>query len=138
MVETIFCVHCGAIAKHPVTKTIGGQPLAFCCGGCLQVYEMLVEEGLAPQPSSPIPARSTNQPSGPTETILLPVQGMSCAHCVMTVEAGLRATPGVVAAKVDLAEQRAVVEVVSGQVTPARLRQAVKDSGYESPEDDRP
>jgi ribosome-binding protein aMBF1 (putative translation factor) len=49
MVETAKCEHCGAETKHPVTKVIDGKTLNFCCGGCLQVYEFLREEGLLEQ-----------------------------------------------------------------------------------------
>ncbi|MBI4787011.1 MAG: heavy metal translocating P-type ATPase metal-binding domain-containing protein [Chloroflexi bacterium] len=49
MVEPIKCEHCGAETKHPVTKVIDGKTLHFCCGGCLQVYEFLREEGLLEQ-----------------------------------------------------------------------------------------
>ena len=49
MVETAKCEHCGAETKHPGTKTIDGRALNFCCGGCLQVYEFLCEEGLLDQ-----------------------------------------------------------------------------------------
>jgi ribosome-binding protein aMBF1 (putative translation factor) len=49
MVETAKCEHCGAETKHPVTKVIDGKTLNFCCGGCLQVYEFLREEGLLDQ-----------------------------------------------------------------------------------------
>jgi hypothetical protein len=45
MVETVHCEHCGVETKHPVTKVIDGKALNFCCGGCLQVYEFLREEG---------------------------------------------------------------------------------------------
>jgi uncharacterized Zn finger protein len=43
------CEHCGAETKHPVTKMIGGRELNFCCAGCLQVYEFLIEENLLDQ-----------------------------------------------------------------------------------------
>lgn len=49
MVDPIKCEHCGAETKHPVTKVIDGKSLNFCCGGCLQVYEFLREEGLLEQ-----------------------------------------------------------------------------------------
>jgi hypothetical protein len=49
MVEPIRCEHCGAETKHPVTKTIEGRPIYFCCLGCQQVYEFLREEGLLEQ-----------------------------------------------------------------------------------------
>ncbi len=49
MVETVRCEHCGAETKHPVTKTVEGRVLNFCCVGCQQVYEFLREEGLLEQ-----------------------------------------------------------------------------------------
>ena len=49
MVEMAKCEHCGAESKHPVVKVIDGKKLSFCCGGCLQVYEFLREEGLLDQ-----------------------------------------------------------------------------------------
>ncbi len=49
MVEKVVCEHCGAETKHPVTKTIEGRSVYFCCTGCLQVYEFLREEGLLEQ-----------------------------------------------------------------------------------------
>jgi hypothetical protein len=49
MVDKVKCEHCGAETKHPVTKVIDGKTLNFCCGGCLQVYEYLIQEGLMDQ-----------------------------------------------------------------------------------------
>ena len=72
--------------------------------------------------------------AGPTQTLTIPVLGMSCASCVARVEGGLRAVPGVLAVQVDLAGARATVEINPNQVTPAALRQAVKSAGYEVPE----
>ncbi|MBI5302026.1 MAG: heavy metal translocating P-type ATPase metal-binding domain-containing protein [Chloroflexi bacterium] len=45
----VNCEHCGAETKHPVSKVMDGKMLHFCCGGCLQVYEFLREEGLLEQ-----------------------------------------------------------------------------------------
>ena len=45
----VKCEHCGLETKHPVTKTIDGRALNFCCTGCLQVYEFLKAEGLLEQ-----------------------------------------------------------------------------------------
>ncbi|MBI4789657.1 MAG: heavy metal translocating P-type ATPase metal-binding domain-containing protein [Chloroflexi bacterium] len=45
----VKCEHCGLETNHPVTKTIDGRELNFCCAGCLQVYEFLKEEGLLEQ-----------------------------------------------------------------------------------------
>ena len=47
--KAVRCEHCGAETKNPVTKIIGGRELSFCCSGCLQVYEFLIEENLLDQ-----------------------------------------------------------------------------------------
>jgi hypothetical protein len=46
MVDTIKCDHCGAEARHVVSKDFDGKTLNFCCRGCLQVFEMMREEAL--------------------------------------------------------------------------------------------
>ncbi len=47
--ESARCEHCDAETKYPITKTIGGRELNFCCAGCLRVYEFLIEENLLDQ-----------------------------------------------------------------------------------------
>jgi copper chaperone CopZ len=142
MVETVYCVHCGAAAKHPVTQTIEGQVLTFCCRGCLQVYEFMREEGLPagqPEPprpiaSPPLAARFTAQPrhgAGPSPTVTLTIAGMTCANCVAHVERGLRGVPGVLDVSVDLATGSAIVETTPSGVPMTDLKRAVADAGYE-------
>jgi hypothetical protein len=49
MVDIVICDHCGAEARRVVTKEFDGKMLNFCCKGCLQVFEMMREEGLGSQ-----------------------------------------------------------------------------------------
>lgn len=132
MVETVTCVHCGAAAKHPVTQTFDGQVRAFCCRGCLQVYEFLREEGGPVGQSEPLPPTPASPPrgSGPTQTVTLSVAGMTCANCVAHVERGLRSVPGVLTVNVDLTHGSATIETVPGRVTLAELHHAVEGAGY--------
>jgi P-type Cu2+ transporter len=134
MVETIYCVHCGAVAKHPVTKMIDGRLLHFCCGGCLQVYEMMHDEGLTPdqnnqeeqvhpQPESVPPARQRS-------SVILSIGGMSCANCVASVDRSLRALKGVLDVRVDLAAGKAEVDMTPGDIAHSDLRRAVERAGY--------
>lgn len=60
----------------------------------------------------------------------LPIRGMTCASCAGRVERALRQVPGVTAATVNLASERARVE---GQAEPAALLQAVEKAGYDVP-----
>lgn len=66
----------------------------------------------------------------PTETITLPIGGMTCASCAAHVEGGLTDVPGVVSASVNLATERATVTFISGSVTLTDLKQAVTETGY--------
>jgi P-type Cu+ transporter len=59
------------------------------------------------------------------------IGGMTCASCVTRVEKALKKMPGVLSATVNLATESARIEVVSVEVTDARLRRAVRDAGYE-------
>lgn len=63
------------------------------------------------------------------ETFDLPIAGMTCASCAGRVERALRKVPGVEVATVNLANERAHVEV-SGQIDPAVLIAAVEKAGY--------
>jgi Cu+-exporting ATPase len=62
-------------------------------------------------------------------TFDLPIAGMTCASCAGRVERALRKVPGVQVATVNLANERAHVEV-SGQIDPAVLVAAVDKAGY--------
>jgi Cu+-exporting ATPase len=62
-------------------------------------------------------------------TFNLPITGMTCASCAGRVERALRKVPGVQVATVNLANERAHVEV-SGQIDPAVLLAAVDKAGY--------
>jgi Cu+-exporting ATPase len=68
----------------------------------------------------------------PSQTIELPVLGMTCAACQHHVEQALIATPGVAAARVDLMRHRARVEFNPGLTQPQKLVEAIRESGYDS------
>jgi len=70
-------------------------------------------------------------PDASAAVLQLPVIGMSCASCVRRVEQALLATPGVSAASVNLASEKAEVTLVADGQTQALL-QTVKDCGYET------
>ncbi|HEX8594469.1 MAG TPA: heavy metal translocating P-type ATPase [Pseudomonas sp.] len=64
-----------------------------------------------------------------SDTFDLPIAGMTCASCAGRVERALRKVPGVQVATVNLANERAHVEV-SGRIDPALLVAAVDKAGY--------
>jgi len=65
----------------------------------------------------------------PVQSLELAIDGMTCASCVGRVERALLKVPGVRSAAVNLASERAHVEVL-GTPDPAALIQAVEAAGY--------
>ena len=67
----------------------------------------------------------------PTAKAELPITGMTCANCALTIERTLKRLDGVVAANVNLATERASVEYLPGVVSLAAIQQAIRDVGYD-------
>ncbi len=65
-----------------------------------------------------------------TQTLTLPIRGMTCNHCVGSVRQALENVSGVGSASVDLKAARATVSIDPEVVTQARLREAVEQAGY--------
>jgi Cu+-exporting ATPase len=66
----------------------------------------------------------------PTESIILPIGGMTCASCVTTVEGALSSVPGVIQANVNLATERATITYIPGVAGLAEFKAAVDKTGY--------
>ncbi|MCZ6680782.1 MAG: heavy metal translocating P-type ATPase [Candidatus Poribacteria bacterium] len=67
----------------------------------------------------------------PTATVELPITGMTCANCAATIERTLKKmAPDVVEATVNFATEKANVEYIPGEITPADLIAAIKAAGY--------
>lgn len=66
------------------------------------------------------------------KTTRLNVSGMTCGHCVETVEKALRNQRGVRNATVHLNSGAAEVEYEESAVVPEQLVTAVRESGYEA------
>jgi len=67
----------------------------------------------------------------PTETIALPIGGMTCASCVRHVERALGKVGGVASVGVNLATEKATVTYLPAAAGLPELRQAVAAAGYE-------
>ena len=64
-----------------------------------------------------------------SETVSLPVEGMTCASCVGSIERALKAVPGVETVSVNLATERANITTDS-TVPRVRLIEAIEKAGY--------
>ncbi len=63
--------------------------------------------------------------------VTIKVGGMMCATCVQTIEAALRALPGVVTANVNLATEKAYVTFNPSVSGIEAMKRAIEDSGYQ-------
>src|SRR5215218_2832336 len=75
-------------------------------------------------------AESPATTSTPTNEVTLPIEGMTCASCVRRVEKALTKVPGVGAANVNLATEKATVSFDPSIVDLGQLRGAVEKAGY--------
>jgi Cu+-exporting ATPase len=67
-----------------------------------------------------------------TESLTLPVLGMTCASCQHHVEEALRSTAGVESARVDLMAHRASVVFDPAIAPPEKLVEAIRGAGYDA------
>ena len=76
------------------------------------------------------PAASADPRRLPIE-LVLPIEGMTCASCVSRIERFLSKTPGVAAASVNLATERATVTVDTALAGRDELVGAIRAAGYD-------
>ncbi|HEF4776728.1 TPA: copper ion binding protein, partial [Burkholderia multivorans] len=91
-------------------------------------YRATVRDAVAGSDAMAAQAKQDARP-GAAATVLLDIDGMTCASCVSRVEKALAKVPGVTHASVNLATERATVEA-SADVSAARLVEAVEQAGY--------
>ena len=65
------------------------------------------------------------------EKITLNVQGMSCGHCVNSVEGSVGQLTGVDSVKVTLDEAKVDVSFDESQVSLEQIKETIEDQGYE-------
>jgi Cu+-exporting ATPase len=75
--------------------------------------------------------RLSEFPVTPLASADIPIEGMTCASCVVRVEKAIQAVPGVASASVNLATERAVV-TFAGASNPTAVVEAIKGAGYDA------
>jgi Cu+-exporting ATPase len=126
-----------------LTLPIAGMSCASCSGRVTRALEAVpgvagVQVNLATESaevlgSAPLPALDAALHGAGyalrEQVIELQVTGMSCASCVARVERALQAVPGVLAVAVNLASERATLQVLAGTSRDA-LDVALERAGY--------
>lgn len=65
------------------------------------------------------------------QNVTLNVQGMSCGHCVKSVEENVGQLAGVEQVKVNLAEAQVDIAFDEVQVTLEQIKETIEEQGYE-------
>ena len=65
-----------------------------------------------------------------TVTLTIPIQGMHCATCALTIEKKLGKTIGVTAARVNYAAEKATVKYNPQQIRESDIYKAISETGY--------
>jgi Cu+-exporting ATPase len=124
-VEGMTCASCVAHVEKALARVAGVDRVAVNLA-----TESAAVEGRSLDPQALAQAIDAAGYSVPIQSLRLDIEGMTCASCVSRLESALLAVPGVLRARVNLASDSAVVELVSGAATGRDLVAAVKAAGY--------
>ncbi|WP_433785030.1 heavy metal translocating P-type ATPase [Pseudomonas frederiksbergensis] len=118
------CASCAGRVERALSKVIGATAVSV---------NLATEQARVQAPSDSLPAlMDAVQQAGysvPQQPLELSIEGMTCASCVGRVERALTKVPGVKSVSVNLANERAHLELL-GQVDPQTLIGAVTKAGY--------
>lgn len=126
-VEGMSCASCVSSVEKAVAKVRGVDKVSVN----LATERADVTFKAAPDMPAVIDAIRKAGYDVPSGSADLAIEGMSCASCVSKVEKALNAVPGVTRASVNLATERAHVQL-AGQVPLGDLIKAVETAGYEA------
>jgi copper chaperone len=65
------------------------------------------------------------------EKMTLNVQGMSCGHCIQSIEGSVGELTGVTAVNVNLDSGTVLVEYNQSEVTLDKIKETIDDQGYD-------
>lgn len=118
------CASCAGRVERALSKVIGASAVSV---------NLATEQARVQAPADSLPALMDAVAkagySVPQQTLELSIDGMTCASCVGRVERALNKVPGVKSVSVNLANERAHLELL-GQVDPQTLITAVTKAGY--------
>ena len=89
-----------------------------------------VRQGARDEREPAVTDAGTNATPATSETIRIPVSGMTCAACQSRVQRTLQKQPGVADASVNLMMKSATVTFDRSAVSPERLVEAIRATGY--------
>ncbi|MET0844690.1 MAG: heavy metal translocating P-type ATPase [Pseudomonas sp.] len=118
------CASCAGRVERALSKVIGASAVSV---------NLATEQARVQAPNDSLPALlDAVQQAGysvPQQSLELSIDGMTCASCVGRVERALAKVPGVKSVSVNLANERAHLELL-GHIDPQTLIAAVTKAGY--------
>jgi Cu+-exporting ATPase len=121
-------------AKPAGTSIYKGKTYYFCSQGCQKKFEANPEFYIKTEAAGAGPAMSMEEKQAQPENqekLDLPVEGMTCASCAVSIQKGLSQVEGIKQSNVNFATSRATVLFEPRLVSPDKIIQNIRDSGYE-------
>lgn len=109
------------------------QRYYFCNPLCLEKFKKDPEKYLAKKKPEEMPEETLMRPT-PTkkgEKVILPISGMTCNSCALTIEKALVRTPGVISANVNFANEESYIEYDKRLIGEEKLKEVVRSAGYD-------
>lgn len=126
-VKGMTCASCVARVEKALYAVPGVQRAALN----LSTERATVRANAGTSPAALVQAVEQAGYELPQTELSLSVRGMTCASCVSRVEKALHKIPGVLAASVNLATEKAQLKIVAG-LRPALVLEAIAQAGYEA------
>lgn len=151
-IEPGTCFHCAEplIGDRMLWAQLQGREVPVCCAGCRAAAQLIAQLGLEEfyrfrTASSRTPAPSTTEwqhfdeprliqaltrAEGDDRSVMLLIDGLTCAACSWLIGRSLERIDGVSRASVNSATGRASIVWDEGKVALSRLLQVIADLGY--------
>lgn len=114
--------HCEMASGTPTRWTLLGASLVVAVFAGLNVYTFASQRQRTVPPSS--------GRAGALTDVVIPVEGMTCLSCELTIESSVKRLPGVAHVDANVAQQTVVVSYDPAQVTVDGLMAAITKTGY--------
>lgn len=140
------CFHCGeALPSEPLTHSIKGELLAFCCNGCLSVCRYIYGAGLdiyyekrdKERPGRPVSIEESPfidedhiEASGEMSEASLIVEGVHCSACIWLIEKVTSHINGVASSRLNFSTHRLKVRWDGEKTTLKEIVSRVGSVGY--------
>jgi Cu+-exporting ATPase len=111
------------------SSTYKDKTYYFCSLNCKKRFDADQEAVLSPK-GKEVKESEKKMTLGKTVTVTLPLEGMTCASCVNTIEGALKGTEGVESAVVNFATEKVTIEFDPRLLDDGTLVKVIEGAGY--------